>query len=89
MPVNIFIQNMARSSRSRCDLFRCSRQLGSASDGEHIQIENDFSKMIRGELRQAHLVRMMDTIAHVVQHRARKGWKSFATLLYPQLREAH
>ena len=70
-------------------LFGCSRQLGSASDGEHIQIENDFSKMIRAELRQADLVWMMDVFAQVFQHRARKGWKSFATLLQPHLSEAH
>ena len=70
-------------------LLRCSCQLSRAGDGEHIQMDNDFSKMIRGELRQAHLVRMMDAVAHVLQHCASKGRKSLAALLHPDLREAH
>ena len=70
-------------------LLRCTCQLSRAGDGEHIQMDNDSSEMIRGELRQANLVWLMDAVAHVLQHCASKGWKSVAALLHTDLREAH
>ena len=51
-------------------------------------MKNDVSKMIRRELRQAHLVWMMDVLAQVFQHCASKGWKSFAAFGDPHLCEA-
>lgn len=68
--------------------FRCGSQLRSARHGEHIQIVNDPSRVIRRELRQSDLVWMINTFANIFQNCASKGWKSFTALGHPDLNEA-
>ena len=69
-------------------VFGRERQPSGASNSEHIEIENDFSKMISAELSQAQLLWMMDVFVHVFQHSASEGWKRLAALVHPHLREA-